>query len=207
MATFAFPSKHEWRRARIIHRLRVCTGSLRLYYVIGDERDIVRVRTNYRLEDVYLYRLLAATPEKARALFLDYLKSANELHEQAQWYNEITSNCTTNIRTHIKHIGSARPWDWQLLVNGTIAERAYELRAIDTSLPFAELRRLSYIDERARAADRDPAFSSRIREGLPGIREAWLTACLFQHSLSRSLQTQDFSNRKPNIAHQEPAKS
>ncbi len=146
-----------------------------LYYVIGDERDIVRVRTNYRLEDVYLYRLFAATPEKARALFLDYLKSANELHERPQWYNELTSNCTSNIRTHIKHIGSARPWDWQLLVNGTIAERAYELRAIDTSLPFAELRRLSYIDERARAADRDPAFSRRIREGLPGINEARIT--------------------------------
>jgi hypothetical protein len=27
-----------------------------LYYVIGDERDITRVRINYRLEDVYLYR-------------------------------------------------------------------------------------------------------------------------------------------------------
>ena len=167
-----------------------------LYYVIGDERDIVRVRTNYRLEDVYLYRLLAATPEKARALFLDYIKSANELHEQAQWYNELTSNCTTNIRTHIKHIGSARPWDWQLLVNGTIAERVYDLRAIDTSLPFAELRRLSYIDYRARAADRDPAFSSRIREGLPGIKEARITPLRFKHPLARSLQVQDFSDQQ-----------
>jgi Domain of unknown function (DUF4105) len=167
-----------------------------LYYVIGDERDIVRVRTNYRLEDVYLYRPLAATPEKARALFLDYITSANELHEQPQWYNELTSNCTTNIRTHIKHIGSARPWDWQLLVNGTIAERAYELRAIDTSLPFAELRRLSCIDERARAADHDPAFSSRIREGLPGIQEARITPLLFKHPLAQSLQAQDFSDQQ-----------
>ena len=53
-----------------------------LYYVIGDERDIVRVRTNYRLEDVYLYRLTTATAEKARGLFLDYIKSANQLHER-----------------------------------------------------------------------------------------------------------------------------
>ena len=76
--------------------------------------------------------------------------------------------------------------DWQLLLNGFIAERAYELRAIDTSLPFAELRRLSHINERARAADRDPAFSRRIREGLPGILEAWITPWLFKHSLTRS---------------------
>jgi hypothetical protein len=140
-----------------------------LYYVIGDERDIVRVRTNYRLEDVYLYRVIAATPEEARALFLDYVKSANELHARPQWYNELTSNCTTNVRVHVKHIGAARPWDWQLLVNGFIAEHVYELGEIDTSLPFAELKRLSHINDRARAADRDPAFSSRIREGLPGM--------------------------------------
>ena len=140
-----------------------------LYYVIGDERDVVRVRTNYRLEDVYLYRVIAAPPETARALFLDYLRSANELHERAQWYNELTSNCTTNVRIHTKHIGWARPWDWQLLVNGTIDKHAYDLRALDTSLPFAELKRRSHIDDQARAADQDPAFSSRIREGLPGM--------------------------------------
>jgi hypothetical protein len=74
-----------------------------------------------------------------------------------------------NIRLHIKHIASAHPWDWQLLVNGSIAEHASELGTLDTSLPFAELRRLSHINARARAADRDPAFSSRIREGLPGM--------------------------------------
>jgi hypothetical protein len=140
-----------------------------LYYVIGDERDIVRLRTNYRLEDVYLYHLIPATPERSRALFLDYVKTANELRDRPQWYNELLSNCTTNVRLHIKDIGSARPWDWQILVNGFIAERAYELRAIDTSLPFAELRRLSYIDYRARDADDDPTFSSLIRKALPGI--------------------------------------
>ena len=140
-----------------------------LYYVIGDERDIVRLRTNFRLEAVYLYHLIPATPQRSRALFLDYVKSANELHERAQWYNELFSNCTTNVRLHVKDIGSAHPWDWQLLINGFIAERAYEIGAIDTSLPFAELRRLSYIDYRARDADDDPTFSNLIRKGLPGI--------------------------------------
>jgi hypothetical protein len=106
---------------------------------------------------------------KTRALFLDYIRSANELHEQAQWYNELVSNCTSNIRLHTKNIGAAHPWDWQLLVNGTIDEHVYALEATDTSLPFLELKRLSHINDRARAADRDPAFSSSIRDGLPGI--------------------------------------
>jgi hypothetical protein len=54
-------------------------------------------------------------------------------------------------------------------VNGTIDKHAYDLGALDTSLPFAELKRRSYIDDRARAADRDRDFSSRIRDGLPGM--------------------------------------
>ena len=41
-------------------------------------------------------------------------------------------------------------------------------------------------DERARAADRDPAFSSRIREGLPGIRDAWITPWQFRHLPAQS---------------------
>lgn len=61
-----------------------------------------------------------------------------------------------------RNIGSARPWVWQLLVNGTIDRHAYDLGALDTSLPFAELKRRSHINDRARAADRDPDFSSRI---------------------------------------------
>jgi hypothetical protein len=36
-------------------------------------------------------------------------------------------------------------------------------------LPFAELKRLSRVNERARAAARDPDFSRRIRDGLPGM--------------------------------------
>ena len=50
-------------------------------YVAADERDLIRLRTNYRGEDVYLYRL--RTPlDRARALLLDYVKSMNELRDQ-----------------------------------------------------------------------------------------------------------------------------
>ena len=37
-----------------------------LYYVVADERDVIGVRTNYRGEDVYLYRL-KTPPASARA--------------------------------------------------------------------------------------------------------------------------------------------
>jgi hypothetical protein len=54
-----------------------------------------------------------------------------------------------------------------MLVNGYGDQLLYERGRIDRSLPFEELKRRSLINPRARAADADPDFSSRIREGLP----------------------------------------
>lgn len=140
-----------------------------LAYVFADERDLLRLRTNYRQgEEVYLYRI-DATPERARALFLDYVHTATELAHEPRWYNALTGNCTTNIRAHVQNSGPAQPWSWQLLANGHLDELLYARGAIDTSLPLAELRKRVWINERARAADQAPDFSQRIREGLPGM--------------------------------------
>jgi hypothetical protein len=132
----------------------------------------VGIRTNYRLEDIRLYRLQKVSVEEARALFLSYLESANSLRTKPEWYNALTTNCTTSIRHNIEEIGYAHRWDWQILINGFIAERAYELGAIDTSLPLPELRQLSLINTRARTGGDGPGFSARIREGLPGFPQS-----------------------------------
>ena len=140
-----------------------------LTYVVADERDVVRLRTNYRRgEEVYLYRL-KARPELVREVFLDYLKSINSLKDRPEWYNALTSNCTSNIRGHTKPYAQRSRWSWKLIVNGFIDEMVYNNGAMDRSLPFAELKARSHINARAREADKDPDFSVRIREGLPGI--------------------------------------
>ncbi|MBO0695926.1 MAG: DUF4105 domain-containing protein, partial [Verrucomicrobia bacterium] len=69
-----------------------------LIYVVADERDVIRLRTNYRREDVYLYHTLASPPQ-ARERFCEYINTVNMLHESPRWYNAVTSNCTTSIRT------------------------------------------------------------------------------------------------------------
>lgn len=140
-----------------------------LTYVVADERDLVRLRTNYRQgEDAYLYRI-QATPEKARALFLVYIERINSLYRRPQWYNALTSNCTTNIRFHTKAMGNRAPFDWRIIVNGHGDEMLYERRRIDTTLPFAELKQRCLINPRAKAADQAKDFSRLIREGVPGI--------------------------------------
>ncbi|RNC68263.1 MAG: DUF4105 domain-containing protein [Desulfuromonadales bacterium] len=142
-----------------------------LIYVVADERDLVRLRTNYREkgkgEDVYLYRL-NATPEVARKVFLSYLREVNRLKERPQWYNALTENCTTSIRQHTMPYNPNARLDWRMIVNGYIDEMLYERKAIDTSLSFAELKKRSYINPKAKAADNNPAFSRLIRVGLPG---------------------------------------
>jgi len=152
-------------------RQQYCTleGFYRQYaliYVVADERDCIRLRTNYRREDVYLYHTLAS-PAQARERFREYINTLNALHENPRWYNAVTSNCTTSIRAQ-RAVNKRAPWDWRMLLNGKADEMLYQDHAIVTGgLPFAELKARSLINERARAADTDPDFSRAIRQGLP----------------------------------------
>ncbi|TMB44280.1 MAG: DUF4105 domain-containing protein [Deltaproteobacteria bacterium] len=136
-----------------------------LYYVAADERDVIRVRTNYRGEDVYLYPLRTPRDRVRRAL-LEYAESMNRLAVVPEFYNEGTGNCTTTIRTNLEHMGISMPLDWRLLVNGYLNELLYEKNVIDTSRPLDVVKASSLIDARAKAADQAPDFSSRIREGI-----------------------------------------
>jgi hypothetical protein len=141
-----------------------------LVYVVADERDVIGLRTNLRGEDVYVYRL-DTPPEVRRLLLLAYLDAVNQLYERPEWYNALVHNCTTTIQ-HLAAPHQQRSWwSWQLLANGHLDELAYEIGAIDRSLPFSELKKLSNINERARAAGVGPGFSKRIREGVPRMAQ------------------------------------
>jgi hypothetical protein len=142
-----------------------------LIYVVGDERDLVRVRTNYRRdppEDVYLYRVRGPA-ENRRRLFLEYVRAINALRDEPRFYDTLTTNCTTTILLHTRVNPGHLPLSWKVLLSGHAAEYAWEQGRLDTSLPFAELERRSRINDAARAADQAPDFSRRIREGRPGM--------------------------------------
>ena len=137
-----------------------------LVYVLADERDVVRLRTNYRGERVFLYRL-ATSRAGARALLEQYLEEANTLAREPAWYNAFTENCTTSIWRNVRAISPGTAFDWRLLANGYLDQLAYERGLVDTSLPFAELRQRSDVTERAKACGSRDDFSRCIREGLP----------------------------------------
>ena len=141
-----------------------------LIYMVGDERDLVRLRTHIKNEDVYLYRL-KAEPQVIRNIFLDYFKTINRLTEKPKWYNALTHNCTTTIRGHALPHTENRPLDWRLIVNGFLDEMLYERGDVDTSLPFTELKKQVYINKKAVKWDESQDYSNYIRRGLPGMEE------------------------------------
>jgi hypothetical protein len=148
-----------------------------IIYVVADERDVIRLRTNYRNEgageEVYLYRLKTPIPQ-VRSLLLEYVRSMNELVDQPEFYNALTDNCTTSIRRLVVHANpDAPPFDWRLIANGYGDELLYERGNVETRMPFIELKARSRINAKARAADLDPLFSLRIREGVPDPRLLW----------------------------------
>jgi hypothetical protein len=139
-----------------------------LIYVVGDERDLVGVRTNYRGEPTYLYRLNTSA-DAARRLLQVYLQRINELADQPEFYHLLSNSCTINIIRYANAAGREGRFDIRHLLNGLIDGYLYHSGRLDTTLPFDELRRRSLINDAAQAANGRPDFSQRIRESLPTI--------------------------------------
>ena len=128
----------------------------------------MRVRTNFRKETVFLYRL-NASPDNARRLLMVYLKRINELADRPEFYHLLSNSCTINIIRYLNAAGRRGRFDIRHLLNGLIDSYLYHSGRIDTTLPFDELRRRSQINEAAQAADDASDFSERIRASLPTI--------------------------------------
>ena len=134
-----------------------------LTYVVGDERDLIGLRANFRHDSVYLYRT-TATPDKARAMFVSMLTRANKLAVEPEFYNTLTSTCTTNIVRHVNEIAPKRvPFSFKTLLPAYADQLAYKVGLLDTTVPFDTLRARAKINARAAAAGESPEFSRLIR--------------------------------------------
>src|SRR5690242_5384147 len=93
-----------------------------------------------------------------RATFLDCIDAINDLSRIPRWYHGLFMNCTTAFY----RLPSGR-WrcDWRLLATGRL----------DRTLPFPELRRAAYVNDRANAAPRE-GFGNHLRRELALRRQA-----------------------------------
>jgi hypothetical protein len=136
--------------------------------VAADERDVVRVRTNVRREDDYLYRIRIPIATM-RSLFLAYVDQANTLVRSPRFYNTLSVNCTTLVYQMMKHIVGFLPLDYRLLLSGYLPEYVYRVGGFDTRYTLDELRAFGRFTARAQKADLSQNFSADIRAGVPRL--------------------------------------
>jgi hypothetical protein len=139
-----------------------------LIVIAADERDVIRVRTNVRGEDAYLYRL--ELPAAAmRSLFLGYIDEINLLARSPRFYNTITVNCTTLVYHMMTRIVGRLPFSYRLLFSGYLPAYVYRVGGLDRRFSLRELREGGRISQRARQAGDRADFSALIRQGIPGL--------------------------------------
>ncbi|PIP04141.1 MAG: hypothetical protein COZ49_03710 [Candidatus Yonathbacteria bacterium CG_4_10_14_3_um_filter_47_65] len=135
-----------------------------LMYVIADEQDAIKLRSNYRKDLVYVYPA-KTTKERMQKLFLDMIERANYLKDHPEFYHTLTNTCTTNIVRHINTIipGRVPLFRLQILLPRDSDRLAYELGLIDTDLSFEDARDRYFINDRAIKYADSSDFSIKIR--------------------------------------------
>lgn len=134
-----------------------------LAYVIGDERDVIGLRTNGWGDEVYLYPL-RATPEAMRAAFVDMLGRASGLARAPEFYDTLLNSCSVNLARHANRIVAGLvPASHRLVLAGFSDELALDLGLIDFDGTIEQARARFAVKARA-AGDVDSGdFSARIR--------------------------------------------
>ena len=135
-----------------------------LVYVIADEKDVIKLRSNYRKDKVFMYPVLTEK-ENMRKLFVSMLNRNNKLAKEPEFYNTLTSTCTTNIVSHVNEISKGRiPLSYKVLMPAYSDEFAQKIGLIEQNIPIDKLREKYLINEKAEKYADDENWPKRIRE-------------------------------------------
>ena len=138
--------------------------SYEIVYVVADEKDVIKLRSNYRKDDVFLYPV-HTSKEKMQKLFISMLTRANKLATEPEFYNTLTNTCATNIVEHVNEIVPGRiPWSYKVLMPAYSDELAHNLGLIGEGMTIDEMRVKYRINEKAEKYADDPEWSKRIRD-------------------------------------------
>jgi hypothetical protein len=134
-----------------------------LMWVIGTERDLIRLRTEVRNVDVYLYPT-RATPQQVQKVFLAAVARVNQIARQPEFYDLISNNCTTNIVDLVNQLrpGSI-PEDIRVVLPGHSDRLAYDLGLLAAEGPFEQNKAASKINWVAKLNAHNANFSQAIR--------------------------------------------
>jgi Domain of unknown function (DUF4105) len=134
-----------------------------IIYIAGDEKDLIRLRTNFRKDDVYVYRA-RLTPRQCQTLFVDMLQRANQLSTKPEFYNTLTNNCETNLIAHLNHVLPQRiPYNVEVMFPGLSDRLLFDRKLIQSVGTFDETRSMARINRMAQLHPDGPDFSQQIR--------------------------------------------
>jgi hypothetical protein len=137
-----------------------------LVYIVGSENDLIKLRTNYRKNEVYMYPI--NTPkEKIQKLFLSMMHRTDKLSREPEFYNTLWNTPIINILSHVNWLREEKiTWNKYILLQSHSDEIVYQAGLIDTKLPLVDARNYYRIDELARNPKSDDPFSIIIRKSI-----------------------------------------
>ncbi|MCM8527817.1 MAG: DUF4105 domain-containing protein [Lentisphaeraceae bacterium] len=134
-----------------------------LVYVIGDERDLISLRTHHRSEETFLYPL-NLNKEESEAFLLSLLKGAQSLEKNPVFYHSLDQNCTTTLVKHVNDVPKFKvAMGINLLLNGLSDYAVYKMKGVSNELEFSTLKRSCYISKLAKTLKLDSNFSKNLR--------------------------------------------
>ncbi len=134
-----------------------------LVLIGATERDIVKLRTNHRKEEVSLFAI-DLTPGQRREFFMAYVTLAQRLEERPEFYNTLTANCTTMVYQLATVVNPDLPFDWRIVMSGHLPELIKDLGLLAGDGPIEDHRRAALITPRAQATEDSADFSQAIRD-------------------------------------------
>lgn len=136
-----------------------------LIYVFSTESDAYPLRAKYYGDTLFMYPI-NTTPEKVQALFVDAVQRTNLLRENPEWYNPLTSSCTTNLVDSAQRVSSRVDAGIARYFPGYSDEVAYRLGLIDTDLPLEKIREHFDVTNASVEFEGAADFSEKIRAGI-----------------------------------------
>lgn len=139
-----------------------------IVYVIWDENDLIKLRANYRKDDVFLYPI-KTDKEKIKKLFISVIQRANKLSKEPEFYNTLTNTCTTSILEHVNSIREENnkakiSWSKKIFLPSHSDQIAYDLWLINTKLSLEKAREYYKINELSEKYANDENYSKLIRK-------------------------------------------
>jgi len=134
-----------------------------LIYILGDERDLLRLRTNNRKEDVFLYPTTIGK-ENVRKVFKVIMEKVNNIASKPEFYNTLSHSCFSSLFEDFKSVMTPKSlFDYRRIANGYSDRMLFENGWIDSKLSFSETRRLHYIDQYVEDDLTGEDYSKKIR--------------------------------------------